>query len=179
MTRSTLSPDQILQEAYDEANQALRVSGSYVTLAYSPTTLYKAADEIVNNSTTLQADDALTSPIAANEVWVYEFVLFVLGDAGADIKYAVSAPAGATVSYAMQGTRSADKVIDSTALATTADTALAARGADAAGAVNVLFAYVANGGTAGSVTLTWAQASAVAADTRIKAGSFMRRHRVA
>lgn len=37
MPRSKLSPQQILQEAYDEANQALRVTGDYAPADTTPT----------------------------------------------------------------------------------------------------------------------------------------------
>ena len=54
----------------------------------------KSADETVNNSTTLQDDDELLFPIAANEVWYFEFFLLIQSSADmevADWKWAISA----------------------------------------------------------------------------------------
>lgn len=56
MTRSNLSPQQILQEAYDEANQALRVSGTSHVLASQR--YYPAATDVASTSATFADIDA-------------------------------------------------------------------------------------------------------------------------
>ena len=57
-----------------------------------PTTVYKTADETVNNSTTLQDDDHISLSVLANEVWAFHMVLHSSSDATPDIKVGWSVP---------------------------------------------------------------------------------------
>lgn len=77
MTRSTLSPTQILQEAYDESSQSLRVSG----LA-APWTITLPAWQVLGNTTwsTFTKDDAaITNGYRASSSSVGSAVWWDLG----------------------------------------------------------------------------------------------------
>lgn len=62
--------------------------------------VYKAADEIVNNSTTLQNDDDLKWDVDANSMWVFEFTLHASAiNTTGDYKMAWTVPASATMRW--------------------------------------------------------------------------------
>lgn len=140
-------------------------------------TLAKSADETVNNSTALQDDDHLTFSIAAYEYWMGMITLDVQGSAIAtsDFKLAITTPTGAVLQIAAvgmdntstnaEGSESVQGQTSGTgiALSVGANTNLNAQ----------IYFYVANGATAGSVTLQWAQNTADASDLTVKKGSYL------
>lgn len=132
----------------------------------------KTADETVTSSTTLQDDDHLTFPIAANEEWIAEFILINIGDSlsTTGLKTAITVPAGATMdatSNFQGGTGDAQGV-----RGTTSGAALTAYTPAGSNLGNVrVYVWVLNGATAGNVTLQWAQnASSATALTARKGG---------
>jgi len=135
-------------------------------------TRLKTTDETVNNSATLQDDDVLHFPIPANTRYTGEVTLFVTGDATADFKAAINAPAGATVMASNFGPRATDTVMLNDPYKG-AGVAMSNMGASASGVMHVVRFSVINGATAGSVTVQWAQSAATVADTTVKAGSFL------
>lgn len=155
--------------------------GTWVALGggWNPPPIRKTADETVNNSSTRQDDDHLFFSIAASEVWVGEFTLFVIGSAVADFKYALTTPAGATLMHGGFASRVTDALITGTELVTVSDTPVAIVGVNAVGSVINIKFHVANSTTAGSVKLNWAQGTATSADTTVKAGSFLSYRRAA
>lgn len=126
----------------------------------------KTASETVNNSSTLQDDDALVVPILANEVWVVEFVVVFNSNTTADIKFAVTVPSGATGRVSI--IRETGAAI---AMATPAFGNAAAADGNAVHVFAELKAYVINGANAGNVTLQWAQNVADPSDTIVYRGS--------
>lgn len=138
----------------------------------------KTADETVNNSATLQNDDHLSFPIAANEVWTFDLRLFIVGDATADLKAAFTWPTGATAIWAPHGQRAADSVVTSAAGTSTSGTAVSL-GADAGPALLVIAGTIENASTAGTVQLQWAQQTATVANTTVKRGSVLIADRLA
>lgn len=142
----------------------------------------KTADESVTSSTTLQNDDALLFAIASSEVWVVEFVLFVVGNTSGDVKLAVTVPASASVYYGIV----ANSIPGSGYVAGSSNSATATSGDEKSadvmtspGVVLVIKGYVANSTTAGNVTLQWAQAASSGTATTVKAGSHLIAHKVA
>lgn len=122
----------------------------------------KTALESVTSSTTLQNDDHLTLAIGANESWIYEFVLLVNSASDTpDIKLAVTTPAGANGWFSLVGMSAAVAGTESDVRSTTGGlngTGLTL-GVTAAETVIVVRAIVRTTGTAGSVTLQWAQST--------------------
>lgn len=145
----------------------------------SPTTsiVRKATTETVNNSTTLQDDDELKLALAANEEVEFEAVIRFDGNASADIKFAFTAPTGATVRWAPANSVRIAPDDSVTVLDGEIDGgATLAFGTAGAGSVRTvtLVGTVLMGATSGNLQLQWAQDSAVAADTRVLEGSTLR-----
>lgn len=136
----------------------------------------KASDETVNNSVTLQNDDALLFAIAPSETWIADFFLRVTSGSGtSSFKAAITVPTGATLLLLgdhMEGTQGAG---DPT---TTSGGAIAITSSALAAALH-FHAIVVNGTTAGSVTLQWAQVTAEAFDTTVKLNSHLFARKVA
>lgn len=142
------------------------------------TMVKKTVDETVNNSATLQDDNALLFAIGsgAGERYTGRFTLLIVGDVAADIKFDISVPAGASGTWAIYR----EPVLVAQAYSPT----FLAIGGGSANAfcsggnqvIDIDF-EIAGGGTAGNVVLQWAQFVAVVADTIIKAGSTLTVHR--
>lgn len=154
-------------------------NAAYVGLASSPGPTVKTVDETVNNTITRQADDTLLFAIAANETWIGEFVLFIVGDSTADFAADVTVPAGATLRLARMGPRAGDTVVDAAATFTSGSNPGSAGAASGPAVIQTFKFTVINGATAGNVQLNWAQAIATVADTTVKAGSFLTRRKAA
>lgn len=138
----------------------------------------KSADEIVNNSPTLQDDNHLLFAVGAGQTWVGRFVVFHTGDATADIKFAVTFPASTTVLVAGKVLNAGSTAVHATGHITASAGSLGASGNQAAGLVTeVIFSFVTT--NAGNVTLQWAQNVQTVADTTVKAGSYLIAERVA
>lgn len=135
----------------------------------------KTADESVASSTTLQNDDVLLFPIAANREWIAEFHL-TAGDAisTTGIKLSVAVPAGATLrfAFAIMGDKGESHGNTSTATATP----IIAIITDFTNTGSVIIkgqVWVLNSTTAGNVTLQWAQNTSSATALKIHKGSFL------
>lgn len=136
----------------------------------------KSADETLNNNATMQDDNELLLALGANETWVGRVVAFLDGSQVADFKVDLTVPAGATITYGAHHARAADTVMVSTGIATAGDVDLTA--INAVTVLKVEFS-VANGSTAGNLNFRWAQNAATAADSTVKAGSYIEAHRIA
>lgn len=134
----------------------------------------KTADESVSSSTTLQSDNHLTMAVGANEEYVGTFEIFA-GDAltTTGCKVAIQVPTGSTLRVAAvkldnvafvyhQQTTTSDAGLDFTTAQTVGTTALYR-----------ISVWVLVGGTAGSITLRWAQSTSSATALTFKRGSFM------
>lgn len=124
--------------------------------------IIKEADESVNNGgtgTTLQNDDELVIPIGANERIQFEGYLFATGSTP-DIKIAATGPSGAVGRISVGSVGSQD--LGGSGVTVNLDADVAFRGA------------VDNGGTAGNITIQWAQNSASPNNTTVHAGSYIK-----
>lgn len=145
-------------------------------LSMMPLTAFKAANKTVNNSTTLSADSELVIAVEANTSYLFEAYLEYSSATTPDAKFSITTPAGATWSIAPRGLTTGVAATSGsieTAPLTTGGIALGGNGAGThltatpSGQVTIT-------GTAGNVTLTWAQNTANVSDTVLYAGSWMR-----
>ncbi|TXI87238.1 MAG: hypothetical protein E6Q36_07870 [Chryseobacterium sp.] len=130
----------------------------------------KSANESVTSSTTFQNDDELSFSIGASERWA--LFTFIQGNVGAtpDIKFQVTAPAGATcnVTFANQ-LPGIDTVLANRGCSTSSGN----MGSGNTDAYWQVAGYVSTGVTSGTVNLQWAQNSSSGTATTVNAGSYM------
>jgi len=162
-------------------SNGVTVTGGAGTIALSGgrKTIRKTADEIVNNSATLQNDDHLVMAVGANEIWHFTFVLFTTAGANntPDIKLLLTVPAGATGFWGIHGLTTAATGVDGNGImagAASLDglTTLSAGVVASANSMIIIEGTIVNGGNAGNLQLQWAQNVATAVDTTVKAGSY-------
>ncbi|MGH2373036.1 MAG: hypothetical protein ACRDIC_06100 [bacterium] len=131
----------------------------------------KPSDESVTSSTVLQDDNNLLMALAANEIWHVRFILLMFDNSAsvADGKVAFTIPAGAsmglTVIYDKPGSAGAQM-----SRFNTSGTSVQVDLTNVLSAIEV-FGVVTNGGTAGNLTLQWAQAVSNASSLDMKANS--------
>jgi len=154
------------------------------------TVVLKAADETVTNSATVQSDNHLLFTASANAKYLVDIALFVSQDAnavGADFKFGFSMPASASWSG---GDGLPDLTVGTTAagdgnwtalLAASAATRACGLDGNSGNITGLSFTVlIVTAGTAGTVTLQWAQNTATAGvGTTVKANSWLRAERVA
>jgi len=134
----------------------------------------KTADESVSSSTTLQDDDHLTFPIAANEEWTTTIQASYVHSAAGGVKAAVTVPSGATMHASVIGTGASFYQGATTTSGTAILVVSSGVGTDA-----VFKVWVLNGATPGNVTLQWAQNTSDGTSTTARKGSFENATRVA
>ena len=136
----------------------------------------KAANEVVNNSATVQDDDHLTVTVAASGVYELSAMFIYDGTNTADMKLGFSGPSGSTLDWV---THSLDGTAGSgiTAVKMTAQTISGTPSFGAIGAGSKVIAKVSGlltvGGTGGTFKVQWAQNAAEATDTTMYAGSYL------
>lgn len=131
--------------------------------------IIKSSDETINSDSTLSDDSELTATLAANKRYAFFSVIFVITDATPDFKYGYTVPAsttnqkGASVWRGSGGLQAANPVTTSQAMTAsgTSETQLPING------------YVITGASAGTLDFQWAQDTSDAANTTVKAGSFI------
>lgn len=149
---------------FPNATGALSVATSGVGI-YK--TIYKSADETVNNSDVLQNDDALLFAVAANEVWAFTIVCLLTSNSTADFKAGWSVPTAAT----MKWTNAFDNTMYNESQAYSYGTAT--------DSIAEFYGTVFVGANAGNVTFQWAQNTATVVDTKVLKGSYIIAHRLA
>lgn len=159
----------------DTTNHKLMFNdGSWRESSTTHQLLVKTADELVNNSTTLQSDDKFTFAIGANETWIAELHLLLTAGAADGFSFQITTPAGSAgvASYEYYSTN-AIQPGGSVAVNVRQDQT-------SVNGLSLLHIYVTvrNGATAGSVTLQWAQQTATVVDTKVLTDSHMVAHRV-
>jgi hypothetical protein len=141
------------------------------------TVVRKAADQTLAGSTALQDDASLRFTVGANETW--DFTLFVLctnatgAVAQPGLKWSIAAPSGATVTYSSSRENSTSTTVTNNAQAITSTTFSVAMAANDVWWVRVT-GNVFNGATPGEVKFQWAQNTADAELTTVKAGSILK-----
>lgn len=129
----------------------------------------KTIDQIVNNSTTLVNDADLAWAVAASKVYELRVELIYNSGITPDIKWAWTFPTGLTMTWQHRGTDSGGAVqfrggyTQATVLAT---------GGTAAEEYLTLTGIVTVGVNAGTLQLQWAQNTANASNTIVRAGSY-------
>ena len=119
--------------------------------------IVKAADESVTSSAAVQDDNHLIIPIAANESIQFDAVLFPQSGGGG-FRYTFTGPAGAVGRFA-PGSSSGELAVEAT---TTNNDRIVVTGG------------IQNGGTAGNLTLRWAQSTSFGSATTLHAGSYIK-----
>ena len=135
-------------------------------------TVYQLSDQIVNNSTTLVSSSGLTIPLFAYQRATFKAQLFFTGDVTADIRFAVLYPSGATCWYTTTNNlrlNSSDVVSGNDVQ--TAGGLFTVGSAGTTTRVCEISGFIETNGTAGNLTIRFAQGSAVVADTTLKANS--------
>lgn len=145
-------------------------------------TITKAADQSVTNSTTLVDDTELQKAVLAGEVWMFELILIYSGDStAADFKWALAISSGTMTGIVKySGLSSADAGADA-ALSAVADTVVSvSAGADAVDGkrtiwIRAFLTFSANS----TLKLQFAQQTLTAAKTcKTRIGSIMRCKRI-
>lgn len=150
------------------AGQRLTAGGLRAALGLSAS---KGADTARASTVTLTADPDLTVAVSANAVYVVKFSLLYKGAATGtgDFKFGFAVPPGATFAGGFLGIANPLGV---TVGPVTASSTLVSYGN---GTANPLWcevnATLVTSGTAGSLTLTWAQNTSIATATTLMAGS--------
>lgn len=133
-----------------------------------PRIAYKSSDEIVNNSAVFQNDEELLMSLAASARFRFFCRLLYNSGTTPDLKFQWTYPSGTTMLYTglctvagafnqFQFTEAAGGSIDGVAANTAA----------------LLFGTITTSSTPGTLTLQWAQNTANASDTTLRAGSFL------
>ncbi|MFI9552655.1 hypothetical protein [Nonomuraea endophytica] len=137
--------------------------------------IIKAVDESVTSSIVLQADNELVMAVSANTDYFVECFLIYSADPAADIRTDWDAPAGATLDWVADAiTQSATATVDQVSR-----TAQSVSGTPSHGGItnNSTFLVALHkgvlrvAGTAGNLTLTWAQQVSSANATFVRATS--------
>jgi len=152
----------------DELPRFSQVGGGGGGLTFAA--IVKPADEIVNNSSTLQDDNDLTFAVNANKTYMLFLMMIVNSNVTPDFKYAWTVPSGATI------IKGVDFAIYFRGEAVSGDFATDATVATTIGTVgsNRLYGFIFMaevGATPGNITLQWAQDVANASDTIMLQGS--------
>ena len=120
----------------------------------------------VNASTTLVSDDTLTRAVEANSVYGFKIKLRYSSSVAAGLSIGMDVPAGASGDWVIPNT-SSNVLVD-------IGTAITGAGHNSINRNMVIEGTVITGGTAGSMTLQFAQNASDASDTKLLAGSTLR-----
>lgn len=166
--------------------QALAIHAALAAIEAKTITARKTANETVNNTATLQNDDALFVTPAINTVYTVDSYIVYDAATAADLTFAFTFPAGASLSWAVIG-------LATSVTAVTGDMTAAARDRFASGVAGAIGAGGANvggevvaiirgtlimGATAGNLQLQWAQAVANASDAVVYRDSWLRLQKI-
>lgn len=143
--------------------------------------IYKGASETVTSSTTLQNDDHLAFPIAANETREFEFRIFLgASSATGDLKVALTFPSGAAWTWAGMG------LIPGATVSNEGDMKTDLKDESDGSGASIIFGttggrgfviisgIVVNGATPGTVQLQHAQGTSDATGTQVRGKSYMK-----
>jgi hypothetical protein len=147
--------------------------------AMQPYTIYKAADESVTSSTTLQDDNHLILPLAAGATYTIEGGLFYDGQFNAgNLKLTWTLPALATIFWSANGPATGGAAAFGSQAVTSGNVTIGTYGTGGSKTTASINGTVTTFGTAGNMTLRWAQDAVHATATTIYAGSWLRAWRM-
>ena len=171
----------VMHEGSGNYRELFRIPGATLTGLTSIQMIRKTADQtLTQSSTTLQNVTTLLAALAANEVVMFHVrILHTAASATADIKFAFTIPAAATLSWnfasGMQWTAA-----DTANLTVDISTSGGSEpwGGGSASRTTDIFGIVVNGANAGDLQLQAAQNTSEAVDVIVKANSYLLVHRV-
>jgi hypothetical protein len=139
----------------------------------------KSADQTRTATTTLADDSALTRAFEANDVVEVEALLWVTSPMSADIKLQLAVPAGSTGIWGAAtgfgtGAGTTDGFGKNAAFSVSPTNSDVTLGTTGSLQVICLRGVIALGGTAGSITVRWAQGTSDAGDTVVKQNSLLK-----
>jgi hypothetical protein len=143
-----------------------------------PIFVRKVSDETVNNSAVLQNDDELVAAVVANATYEVFLRLIVNSGTTPDFKYTFTAPSGATGSAQLYTGSNPDTAASSLQgpASITATGAASGVGADQ---VILVQGILIVSSTSGNLQFQWAQNTANASNSSVKANSYLLLRRVA
>ncbi|WP_157251133.1 hypothetical protein [Nonomuraea typhae] len=137
--------------------------------------IIKSVDESVTSSTTLQADNELVVAVSANTDYLVECFLIYGADPAGDIKTDWDGPASATMDWVADAiTQSATATVDQVSRTAQSISGTPSHGGITNNSTNLVALHkgiVRVAGTAGNLTLTWAQQASSANATFVRANS--------
>jgi hypothetical protein len=136
------------------------------------TEVLKTADETVNNSTTLQADDTLTFSMSASTVYRFEMHAMFSCQAASDFKFGFTGPASPGLMQIIKEYGATTSVTQNAAIAYET-TGITISAVSAFTAQVRLEGIIQNGVNSGPFQFTWAQNVAVAENTICERGSWL------
>ena len=167
----------LLGLAIGTANQVLAVNSGATDVEWqtpgagstTAKSFVKTADEIVNNSSTMQDDNHLVGSIGASETWSFDcLIIHTHGNNSGDIDMTFTVPTGASI------------VVNYFNPVTSVDTLISASGTEQLFNTSASVTYltrikgsVRNSTNAGNLTFRFAQNAAHASDCTVLAGSYM------
>ena len=136
----------------------------------------KTADETVNNSNALQNDNELLFAVGVNSEWIFQIKIGYISAAAADIKFAITIPAAATLAWTQSTYLDVAGSAAAGAWVTASGTSAVSIGAAADRGITISGSVI-TAGTAGNVQLQWAQSTADVSDTKVLLGSHIIYHK--
>lgn len=136
-----------------------------------PKYVRKTADETVNNSAVLQADDQLTLAVAASTTYRFLLRLIVNTNATADFKMLFTFPSGTGMSWDIFVGSNPDTAAAGLQGPFTDVTTAAVSGVAADQTLHIV-GFIITSTTAGNMGLTWAQNTANVSNTTVKTNSY-------
>lgn len=142
---------------------------------YGLVVVRKPSDETVNNSATLQDDDDLKFAVGANEDWIFELFLAFQSSTVADIALGFTIPNGAAILWGLSRDLNFGDSGPIYSISTSGSGSVPIHGTGANVGVH-LMGTVINEAAADDLQLRWAQNTAEATDTIIRANSWLKAH---
>lgn len=158
----------------DKGADTINAAAHYVNGVLQHYEVIKAAAETVTSSTTLQADDDLSYPLAANSFTTFDMTIYYDTTAAADFKFdidssAATDPTSVGIFYRFLDPSGGTGYNVHSAL----NTSVSIPAGAGEGFIQV-WGRVANGADAGNLRLRWSQATSDASNTRVLRGSSLR-----
>lgn len=135
----------------------------------------KTADETINNTSVFQDDDELFVSLEANVVYLARVHIVYNSGATPDFKYAFTLPSGTTAPmWSFQGITT----VSAFTYGVASSGGVSGLGGTGADQPVDAFGVVITGSTAGTMQLQWAQETANASNTIVRAGSYLELRRI-
>jgi len=151
-------------------------AGRFANIPFDTFFAKKSADQTVNNSTAVINDaDIVISGLLAAATYIFRaYIIYTSTTATPDIKIGFTFPAGGTISWVPNGIATTGTTDDGTIRMPATSTGTRALGTVAGtDMVAVPQGILVTGGSGGSLQLQWAQSTATAENTIVRANSYI------